>query len=112
MPLNLRTPLQGFFSQNSRQPLGIPFASYRSTVGAALASWALGMTPTQDLVSLVAAAVRDLRSLGPPTHCWQRNVVQEMLADVAVRCVTRIFFLYNIFFTAINISHDLVAFAL
>ncbi|KAL8442682.1 hypothetical protein Emed_007213 [Eimeria media] len=34
------------------------------------------------MVSLVIAAVRDLRSIGPSFHCWQRPVVQDLLADV------------------------------
>ena len=84
VPVPLASPLLGFGTQTSRSPLGVPFASYRTVVGAGLASWVLGMTTTQDLLSLITAAVRDLRSLGPPTHCWQRSVVNEMLADVVV----------------------------
>lgn len=84
VPVPLASPLLGFGTQTSRSPLGVPFASYRSVVGAGLASWVLGMTTAQDLLSLITAAVRDLRSLGPPTHCWQRSVVTEMLADVVV----------------------------
>lgn len=83
-PILLQAPQQGITSQGVRYPLGVPFASYRSTVGAGLASWALGMMPVQDLVSLVVASVRDFRSLGPPTHCWQRPVVQQLLFDILV----------------------------
>lgn len=64
---------------------GVPFAAYRTAVGAALASWELGMVTSQDLVSLVVSAVRDLRSLGPPTHCLQKPVVADLLSDVEVR---------------------------
>ncbi|KAL8272494.1 hypothetical protein Esti_003617 [Eimeria stiedai] len=81
-PVLVQTPLQGVSHRGVRYPLGIPFASYRTVVSAALASWALGMLTAQDLVSLVIAAVRDLRSIGPPFHCWQRPVVQDLLADV------------------------------
>lgn len=84
-PVFLQAPLQRLSQQGVRYPMGVPFASYRSTVGAALASWTLGMITTQDVLSLVVAAVRDLRSLGPATHCWQRTLVQEMLLDVLVR---------------------------
>ncbi|CDJ46068.1 hypothetical protein, conserved [Eimeria brunetti] len=81
-PVFLQSPLQQVSPQGVRYPLGVPFASYRTSVGAAFASWALGMLTTQDVMSLIVAAVRDLRSLGPPNHCWQRTVVHEMLVDV------------------------------
>lgn len=80
----LQSPLQRVSPHGVRYPLGVPFASYRTAVGAAFASWALGMLTTQDVMSLIVAAVRDLRSLGPPNHCWQRTVVHEMLVDVLV----------------------------
>ncbi|KAL8450487.1 hypothetical protein Emag_003177 [Eimeria magna] len=81
-PVSLQTPLQGVSHRGVRFPLGTPFASYRTVVGAGLASWALGMLTAQDMVSLVIAAVRDLRSIGPSFHCWQQPVVQDLLADV------------------------------
>ncbi|CDI85587.1 hypothetical protein, conserved [Eimeria praecox] len=83
LPVFLQSPVQKVSPQGVRYPLGVPFASYRTAVGAAFASWALGMLTTQDVMSLIVAAIRDLRSLGPPNHCWQRTVVHEMLVDVA-----------------------------
>lgn len=87
----LQSPVQRVSPQGVRYPLGVPFASYRTAVGAALGSWVLGMLTTQDVMSTVVAAVRDLRSLGPPNHCWQKTAVHELLVDVMVSPVAVLF---------------------
>eukprot|EP00070_Physeter_catodon_P038436 XP_028345330.1 uncharacterized protein LOC114486257 [Physeter catodon] len=61
---------------------GVPIIPYRTTISAATGALLVQMISLQDLVNVIIASVRDLRSLGPPASCSNVDALEDHLFDL------------------------------